>query len=285
MTENFHCLLCDGHDAELVFAQCRDYYLGTSHVVDYVRCKRCRLLQQSPLPQDTASLYSDYPVHLQKSAAFRLLRRLVMSNMYFSPENQAPLTLLDYGCGDGGFLDTLRKRDNLRLLGYEPSSAQAERVQAAIDVPIYSSYASLLAAEKDSIDVLTLHMVLEHVLDPGVIFENARQLLKPQGMMYVVVPDAESLEARIFGKMWHNLDAPRHISFPAKPHLQELASRYEFELVRDRPAAFPNGFAASLATVMAGRFRFGLFALFLPLGLLFSRLAPTGSHAYWLRKR
>lgn len=285
MTNDFRCLLCEGQDAELVFPRCKDYYLGTAHVVDYVRCTRCALLQQFPRPPDTSALYSDYPIHAAKSPLFKLLRRVVMADMYFSPARKVHATLLDYGCGDGGFLDTLSTRRDLRLIGYERGAAQAAHVQAALGVPIHSTRSALLASEEGNVDVLTLHMVLEHVLDPGEVFADAQRLLKPQGTMYVVVPDAESFEARLFGKKWHSLDAPRHICFPGKPHIQELAQQYGFDLVRDRPAAFPNGFAGSLAVVLAGRFHFALFAALLPFGLFFSRLVPTGAHAYWLTKR
>jgi len=37
--------------------------------------------------------------------------------------------------------------------------------------------------------------------------------------------------------------------------------------------------------VLSGRFRFPLFALALPLGVVWSRLVPTGSHAYWLARQ
>ena len=48
--------------------------------------------------------------------------------------------------------------------------------------------------------------------------------------------------------------------------------------------AFPNGFAASLPVLLTGRFRFALFAAFLPLGLAFSHAVPTGATAYRLAR-
>ena len=43
--------------------------------------------------------------------------------------------------------------------------------------------------------------------------------------------------------------------------------------------------AASLAVLLLGRFRFPLFALCLPLGVVFSRLVPSGCRAYRLVRR
>jgi hypothetical protein len=99
-----------------------------------------------------------------------------------------------------------------------------------------------------------------------------------------VVPHEHSLEARLFGRKWHNLDPPRHVSFPEAAHVQALAERHGLRLEKHAPVPFPNGFAASVPVVLTGRFRFALFALALPLGVLFSRLVRTGTHAYWLRR-
>jgi hypothetical protein len=51
-----------------------------------------------------------------------------------------------------------------------------------------------------------------------------------------------------------------------------------------RFVAFPNTSAASLVSALAGRYRHALFLLALPAGLVLSRLAPSGSLSYVLRK-
>jgi len=281
----FRCLVCHGGEAELVYARCRDYYLGTPFRVDYVRCRACRLLQQSPVPEDVAPFYRAYPVHAPKSKLYSALRQLVMSRVYYDAgRHPAGTAVLDYGCGDGGYLETLSGRGFL-LQGYEQDPAQAARVAERLGIPVHSDLEALLASEARTLDVLTLHMVLEHLQDPDEALAAARHLLKPGGVLYVVVPHHDSLEARLFGRKWHNLDPPRHVSFPDVAHVRGLADRHGLTLVRHAPVPFPNGFAASLPVVLSGRFRFPLFALALPLGVAWSRLVPTGSHAYWLSRQ
>jgi SAM-dependent methyltransferase len=282
---SFRCLVCGSADATLVYAQCQDYYLGTPFKVDYLRCRTCALLQQSPLPADVSAFYHAYPVHAKKSKLYAVLRSIVMSPLYYEAGGHpAGTALLDYGCGDGGYLEAVVGR-GFRLLGYEPDRVQAARVQERLSVPVHFDQKALLASEGGALDVVTLHMVLEHLTDPDAALRTARHLLKPGGVLYIVVPHRDSLEARLFGRRWHNLDPPRHISFPELPHMQTLAARHGYALVRHSPVPFPNGFAASLPVALTGRFRFPLFALALPLGVLFSRLVPTGSHAYWLTRQ
>jgi len=285
MSASFECLICHGGDSEIVYQDCPDYYLGTAFRADYVRCRACGLLQQSPVPRDVSAFYHSYPVHAPKSRLYSALRWLVMSPIYYDARRHAAGTaLLDYGCGDGGYLETLRGRA-FRLHGYEKDPAQAARVAERLGVAVHADLEALLASHAGTFDVVTLHMVLEHLTDPDEALAAARHLLKPGGVLYLVVPHVDSVEARLFGRRWHNLDPPRHISLPAVAHVRRLAERHGYALVRHASVPFPNGFAASVPVVLSGRFRFPLFALAFPLGVAWSRLVPTGSHAYWLARQ
>jgi len=284
MSDVFRCLVCGKGEAQLVFAGCRDYYLGKPFPVDYYRCRACTLLQQHPVPKDVSAFYEDYPIHVRKSRLYDFLRWLVMSPIYYDLRRHPPGTrLVDYGCGDGSYLETQRGR-GYALAGYEADAGQAGRLAERLGFPVHSDLERLFAAEGGKTDVVTMHFVVEHLTDLEAGFDTARRLLKPDGVFYFVVPHADSVEARLFGRKWHNLDPPRHVSFPELPHVHRLAERHGFRLDEHAPVPFPNGFAASVPVVLSGRFRFPLFALALPLGILFSRLSPTGSHAYWLRR-
>jgi SAM-dependent methyltransferase len=284
VSSTFRCLACASADATLVFADCPDYYQGKPFRVDYHRCRACSLLQQHPLPKDVAAFYEDYPIHEKKSRLYDALRWLVMGGLYYDARAHPPGTrIVDYGCGDGGYLGTLRGK-GYELIGYEENAGQAARLTADLGLPVHHSVDSLFATVDGRAECVTMHFVVEHLTDLEAGFETARRLLEPKGVFYFVVPHEHSLEARLFGRKWHNLDPPRHVSFPEAAHVQALAERHGLRLEKHAPVPFPNGFAASVPVVLTGRFRFALFALALPLGVLFSRLVPTGTHAYWLRR-
>jgi SAM-dependent methyltransferase len=267
-----------------VYAACPDYYQGKPFRVDYHRCRDCALLQQHPLPVDVGAMYEDYPIHQKKSRLYDALRWLVMGGLYYDARGLPPGTrLVDYGCGDGSYLRTLLGK-GYDLIGFEGDNGQADRLTKDIGLPVYSSLEALCAAVDGKADVVTMHFVIEHLTDLDAGFETARRLLKPGGVFYFVVPHERSLERRLFGRKWHNLDPPRHVSFPEKAHVERIAARHALTLERHAPVPFPNGFAASIPVVLTGRFRFPFFALALPLGIVFSRLFPTGTHAYGLRR-
>ncbi len=284
MSAAFRCLACAGSEAQLVFADCPDYYQGKPFRVDYHRCRACDLLQQHPLPKDVGAMYEDYPIHERKSRLYDALRWLVMGGLYYDARAHPPGTrLVDYGCGDGSYLGTLQGKGFV-LTGYEAEASQAERLTKLLGLPVHHSADALLAAVDGKAEVVVMHFVVEHLTDLDAGFETARRLLVPGGVFYFVVPHEHSLERRLFGRKWHNLDPPRHVSFPEKAHVERIAARHDLKLERHGPVPFPNGFAASIPVVLTGRFRFLLFALALPVGILFSRLSPTGTHAYWLRR-
>ena len=280
----FRCLVCHGGEGEAVFLGCADYYLGTPHRVDYYRCRSCRLLQQFPVPLGVSGFYEHYPVHARKSRLYSTLRRLVMSPIYYDlARHPMGSVLLDYGCGDGGYLELYRGK-GFTLLGYESSSAQAAQVARQLGLPVCADIGTLLREHRGAVDVLTMHFVLEHLTDLDAAFREVHLLLRPGGRFYYVVPHASSFEARLFGRKWHNLDPPRHISFPDSGTASRLADRHGFTVSAEHPVAFPNGIAGTLPVLLSGRFRFPLYAFFLPLGIALSRLVPTGSRAYHLTR-
>jgi hypothetical protein len=127
-----------------------------------------------------------------------------------------------------------------------------------------------------------MHFVLEHVTDLHAVFALASRLLRSGGVLRIVVPNVRSWEHRLFGVKWHGLDPPRHISFPDMGALEDLASGHGMRLTDERSVAFPNGVAGSVPVVLTGRFSYALFLLSMPLGIVASRVAPSGARAYTL---
>ncbi|MGL4651032.1 MAG: class I SAM-dependent methyltransferase, partial [Caldilineaceae bacterium] len=109
---------------------------------------------------------------------------------------RVPGRLLDVGCGDGTRL--LR----LRSLGWQvhgqdvdPTSVQVARTRGLTVV-----LGELVGADLDagSFDAITMHHVLEHVLDPDALIRECHRLLAPGGVLVVTTPNARSLGLRNF---------------------------------------------------------------------------------------
>jgi len=273
---------CRSNRSRMLYADCPDYYLGKPFRVDYVACEDCGLIQQSPVPQDVMPFYGEYPLHEAQSGLLDRARRLLMREVYHDAStDMAGSVILDYGCGNGAYLKSLKDK-GFELVGFELEAHHAENLSNRLDIPIYSKVDSLICDHGGRIDVLTMHFVLEHVTDLGATFAHISLLLKPGGKCRIVVPNASSWECRLFGKKWHGLDPPRHICFPDHAVVGTLARRHGMRLSETRSVAFPNGVAGSIPVFILGRFSYRLFLVCVPLGLVLSRLAPSGSTAFWL---
>ena len=273
----FKCILCGATVFRPWLTGCPDYYLQRSGLVNYVECKACLLIQQHPLPDDVGALYDDYPIHSSRNMMQRLARRIFQRQVYFRPmTGSADLSMLDYGCGDGTFLCEMKGRLST-LYGFEPGCSHAAALSARINIPIYSSSENLRQELAGKIDLITAHFVIEHIPDLHEAFQTFQTLLIPGGTLYIVVPNIRSWETRLFKKLWHGLDAPRHLVFPEPVHFRMLADHYGFYVDGTSFAAFPNTLAASLATVLSwGCHSIILMGLILPCWLV-SLCAPQGT--------
>jgi SAM-dependent methyltransferase len=280
----FQCVACGGSSFSPRFTGCRDLYLGHPLIVDYARCSSCSLVQQHPVPADLGALYIDYPIHAGRSGLHEWFRRVLLKGVYFDSRNlPAESRLLDFGCGDGWFLDSIKKCTVARE-GYEFQPGHARQLSEQLGVPVFADIGQLERERAGAYQAITLHYVFEHVANPRAILASLAPLLAPGGLIYILVPNVDSWEGRLFARRWHGLDPPRHISFPPPSVMQTLAADVGLTLETTRCVAFPSTSAASLVSVVAGHYRHALYLAALPAGLVLSRLAPSGSLSYVLRK-
>jgi SAM-dependent methyltransferase len=113
--------------------------------------------------------------------------------------------LLDIGCGDGAFL-LAAMEDGWSVAGTEMNPASA---RAAGVTPVHESVEE--ARAQAPFDCITLWHSLEHMRDPHATLKSLACMLAPDGLLVVAVPDAEGLQARLFGSSWFHLDVPRHL--------------------------------------------------------------------------
>jgi len=123
---------------------------------------------------------------------------------------EAPARVLDVGCGNGGFIMQLHER-GYAVEGTELSDSSASRVPNDADVPMHVGDLLDLDLPHGTYDVITMWHVLEHVPDPHATVQRIADLLKPGGTFLLAVPNAESWQARWFGRHWLHLDPPRHL--------------------------------------------------------------------------
>jgi SAM-dependent methyltransferase len=102
-------------------------------------------------------------------------------------------SVLDVGCGRGGFGATLRERygSAARVVGVEPVAGQAERARAGegFDEVIDGYFPGALAARPERFDLVTFNDVLEHMVDPWEALRACHDVLTPRGRVLAAIPN------------------------------------------------------------------------------------------------
>jgi SAM-dependent methyltransferase len=188
-----------------------------------------------------------------------------MSKGYYLPaQDSLKLRVLDYGCGDGWYLQEMKRRGH-SVTGFEADAQHSSNLTQQLGVPVLADPDELQKTHAATFDLVTMHFVVEHLADLTGAFALAGAVLKPGGRFYFMVPNIDSWEAKLFRRKWHGLDPPRHLQFLTPAHVNELAEATGFDVTALDYFSLPNGFAGSLSTVLAGRFIYPLFAaLMLP---------------------
>lgn len=279
------CIICSCSVFKSFQSHCIDYYLNSKEVVNYGICDKCGLIQQVPLPSDTSKYYIEYPIHQKRSLLISIARKLLHYQIYFRPgKTNKHMVLLDFGCGDGMYLNMVRTRVRFAI-GYDPYGNVSQLISKHLNnIEIINDSAQLIKKYKNSIDCITAHFVLEHLVDIHSAFKYFALLNKNGGMLHIAVPNIHSWESKIFKRKWHGLDAPRHISFPDDNTIDLLSKKYNYKIKCIKYAMFPNTLAASIVNVISGKYVSWLYYLFIPVSCLLALIAPQGTKIYLLKK-
>ena len=168
--------------------------------------------------------------------------------------------VLDVGCGGGLFLGMLAQ-SGASVAGLDFSLDAAGIAWRRQGVPAVCASLSRAPFAPESCYVITMFHVLEHLYDPPVYLESARELLRPKGRLVIQVPNAASWQFLLLGENWSGLDVPRHLLTFRASDVDGLLDRCGFEPVRykhfslrDNPAGLATSLAPSLDP-MARRLR------------------------------
>lgn len=153
--------------------------------------------------------------------------------------------LLDIGCAAGLFLDVARGR-GWEVEGVEISehAAAVARERRGLTVAVGDVMDVSLPAP--TFDAVTMLDVLEHVADPGALLERVRALLRPGGLLMLVLPNdrnlttmaAMALHRASFGLVSYPASRVHqiyHLTNFAPRTISRLLSEHGFEVVDVAP--------------------------------------------------
>jgi SAM-dependent methyltransferase len=208
---------------------------------DIVRCRVCGHMQVSEFPDEPelAEAYAEVSegAYLAEEAGQRATARRALERIE-RHRPQGPGTLLDLGCWVG-FLVSEAGRRGWQAWGVEPSTFAAEFARDRLGLRVVQGTLDGADVPEAHFDAVVLGDVIEHLTDPGAALERIGQLLTPQGVLYLALPDAGSTTAKLLGARWWSV-LPTHVQYFTRASLTRLLARhgYVVEWMDTAPKAF-----------------------------------------------
>lgn len=183
-----------------------------------VLCTSCAVARTVPLPQRRALVIAPDVAAprfgaLQRALLARFIRQRVARVRPLLPGDRRPV-VIDVGGGACTFANALAAT-GCDVTVFEPNGANAGAAGPGVRFvasPFEDSSVVAAAIEDGSCDAITMLHSLEHVVDPNATLALARRLLRPGGVVYVCVPNLDSLQADLAAESWCYLDVPHHVT-------------------------------------------------------------------------
>lgn len=258
------CATCGHTQAEFVYQNCRNRRAGLTERFALLRCQGCGVTFLAPRPSTTmlsALYFAEYHSHVATTSSggclFRAVRTLCLlpyrlrfghESGTFPPFGQG--RVLDVGCGTGDYLAAMSAL-GWQCAGCDISATAAQVTRRRLPhAKIYDGTVDELPFKPDSFETVSLWHTLEHLQDPLGALKRIHDLLVPGGRLIVAVPNIDSLEARILGIRWAEIDIPGHLFFFSVKTLRALLEKAGFTCKRIRPQVHPSTVSDSLGFLL-----------------------------------
>ena len=226
------CPLCGGNRHSELFVK-RGFPI--------VRCEQCRLVFANPQVDESLVLdeyrgggSSELWVDVLTSERQLELDRVKFNEILDELESfRNGGRLLDVGTSIGLFLHLAVKR-GWRGIGTEFGERALAYARDELGLDVSPKRVDELALERESLDVVTLLSVLEHVNEPRAMLAELAQLLRPGGALYVIVPNVDSLACRVLHERAATFDGRNHLIYFSPQTLRDLMEREGYEVVTMR---------------------------------------------------
>jgi|GEM_PF-1736366 len=264
------CPVCEGASA-ILYREAKDLWFHSPGVWTYFECTSCQhVWRPIEVGENLVDYYKTYYTHtgarkekgwncqskdlylnfLVEDAFPRTLRGLfLLALMSLRPtarsnvENgivelrqagvRAGESLLDYGCGDGRFINKW-ERYGLQVSGYDFDSEVLANLAARglriVDDPSSVEFENVF-------DVVYLNHSLEHFAEPEKELSVIKKVLKHNGKLICVTPNSASWNHKLFSVHWRGLEAPRHINIFSETSLRTILENTGFS----SPLSLSNG--------------------------------------------
>lgn len=211
------CVLCESRIYRELFSV-GDYKIA--------RCKKCGLVKtigKQKVKYEDYHRDKDYESH-EKIFKNIFTKRYNLISKHF----KKPGRILDIGAATGILLSVF-KGNGWEVWGVEPSGSSEVIRERGFKV-LKSQFEKTLL-RKNYFDVVVLNHTLEHLKNPTKVLKRVKTILKKNGIVYIDVPNFESLSSRLYRQKWPYLLLEEHVHHFTPNTLEKIFKKSGFRVV------------------------------------------------------
>ncbi len=211
------CNLCGSRESQNMAIIIKN---GQQHL--FVQCRSCRLvyMKSIPSPEDLTKFYQNSyrnecdpgsnPEMIDKGTSLRAKIYSQWVTRSF-PEEPQQKRILDIGCATGNFLHILNGK-GWDTHGIEPDPKYADYSRSQ-GITVHNSTLEQANLPANSFNVITAFHTIEHLYDPSTSLNRIRDLLSPNGTLFVVVPNVDNFRFKIDPRYRRWFFSPAHVYY------------------------------------------------------------------------
>ncbi len=255
------CVLCDRSRGRTLYEVESAAEAFKNRKFEIVRCHDCGLVSTQPRLSEEG-LRDCYPEAYYSKDRLRLksfleddvpwLRRADRLEKYSRGGS-----ILDIGCGSGGFLGSLDVR-RWQKYGVEISPVPAESARRRFNIHVFVGDLQEANFLDDQFDVITLWHVLEHLPNAFEVLKEIKRILKKGGVLLMAVPNFESLERKLTKDKWYHFDIPRHLFHFSPETIGKMLCKADFKILKVRHFELKNWYGFLQSSLNTLGFKKGL---------------------------
>lgn len=231
------CNLCGGRDYSVIFKA------GVAQINQIVQCDHCGLMYAHPLHRDVdVNLIREFDPNwvFENSTTknkWRLDKELLQVRDYrdtkkiLAREFPDRGTLVEIGSGMGYLLNFFRE-DGWTTIGIDPNVGLCMYARNKLGLTVIPGTLDEANFAPESISVVTMMHVIEHVPDPMSIFREVYRILKVGGYFILETPRYDTLMFKLLGRRERSLSCDGHIYFFTTRTLADMATNAGFHIIR-----------------------------------------------------
>ena len=217
--EKMKCPFCEGEsseqwkDEDFTIQKCNSCLLVFKHIPELNRAK---------VEELQAGLYTD-EIHRSK---VKKLHKMIKDRVAMLKQHKTSGRLLEIGCATGTFLNEAQQQ-GFDVVGLDASKNYAKFTQE-LGLDVRHGRLEDVAFKAEEFDVIAFSHLLEHIENPLSFLENLKTYLKPDGVLFIVVPNEASSTNKILGYKHSTYQQPDHLFFFSKETLNKHLEKAGF---------------------------------------------------------